>query len=133
MTSDSAITELGTKPNIIDEASLAYNASTKPENYFVTCINGTLTITQNALVVNATGSEKTYDGKPADSITLTVTDKNGSTVPCTVMYRDGPLGEWTNTMPSTPTDASEQVVYYRVDAGANYGPVVVGHAIVKVN
>ena len=133
MTSDSAITELGTKPNIIDEASLAYNASTKPENYSVTCINGTLTITQNALVVNATGSEKTYDGKPADSITLTVSDKNGNVVPCTIMYRDGPLGEWTITMPDTPTDASEQVVYYKVDAGANYGPAVIGRAIVRVN
>ncbi len=86
----------------------------------------------NCLVATAIGSEKKYDGTPADKIVLTVTDGNGNPVDCTIMYRDGPLGEWTTEMPEPPTDASEQVVYYRVSAGSNYGEEVVGHAVVRV-
>ena len=119
----SEITNPGTVMNQPDGAHATFLANTKAKNYSITYVDGRLTVRPNPIKAVGTSVKKVYDGVPADPIVVTPMFTNGTAFTSgTVYYRTTPDGDWSVTMPATPTDAGEYPIFWKVD-GAGYGTV----------
>ena len=119
----STITKPGTVMNQPDGAHATFRANTKAANYSITYVDGRLTVRPNPIKAVGTSVKKVYDGVPADPIVVTPMFTNGTAFTSgTVYYRTTPDGDWSVTMPATPTDAGEYPIFWKVD-GAGYGTV----------
>ncbi|MGN0888960.1 MAG: glycine-rich domain-containing protein [Kiritimatiellia bacterium] len=123
MTEDSTLTNPGVKSNKIDQDKVTFTEKTNPGNYTISYVDGRLTVRPNPIKALGTSVKKVYDGVPADPIVVTPMFTNGTAFTSgTVYYRTTPDGDWSVTMPATPTDAGEYPIFWKVD-GAGYGTV----------
>ena len=102
MTEDSAITDPGTQPNVIDAENVTVADGTKKDNYVFGYLDGTLTVTtSDALTVEAFPAEKFYDGVPTN-VTWTVKVGGEPVDDATVYLREKGTAEWVEAKDFAP-------------------------------
>ena len=112
LTNTGSITNVGTTPNTISSVVIKNGTTDVSENYAITKVGGSLTITKTA-ATNPTLSAYTgvYDGT---SHTIGVSGGNGGTIEYSTDNKT-----WTTTKP-TRTDVGTTTVYVRVTGDSNH-------------
>ena len=102
MTGDSAITDPGTKPNVIDKGKVTFKDNTDPNNYIFIYLPGTLTVTKPLPIgILAFDAEKFYDAEPTN-ITYVVTNAQGVAITPDRVYLRERDGEWVEAKDFVP-------------------------------